>query len=57
MKDHRPQQDGDKKPQRQTGEEHGTIRGSQRDGHHPRERSDTPRGSEPETRASSSRRG
>lgn len=57
MKDRRPPDSTGKKPQRQTGEEFGNVHGAQRDGHHPRTRSDTPRGSETETRASSGKRG
>jgi hypothetical protein len=44
-------------PQQQTGEEHGKGKPGQRDGDHPKVRSDTPRGSEVETRNSSNRRG
>jgi hypothetical protein len=53
-----PQQANEKaKPQQQEGEEFGKIRRRQVDeANHPN-RSDTPRGSEPETRGSSGRRG
>jgi hypothetical protein len=45
------------KPQQQTGEEFGKVGSSQRKGNSQPERSDTPRGSEPETRGNSGRRG
>jgi hypothetical protein len=59
MKDgNEPKQANEKrKPQQQEGEEFGSIRGAQRQGNRIPERSDTPRGSEPETRGSSGRRG
>jgi hypothetical protein len=44
-------------PAEQTGEEFGKGKPGQRDGDHPKVRSDTPRGSEVETRNSSNRRG
>jgi len=44
-------------PAQQTGEEHGGGKPGQRDGNFPKVRSDTPRGSEVETRNSSNRRG
>ncbi|QSB43699.1 hypothetical protein IDJ81_09990 [Tsuneonella flava] len=44
------------KPQNQVGENHGAINGPQRTGHNTRT-TDTPRGSEVETRNSSNRRG
>ena len=49
--------DAPKKPQQQTGEEFGTVGGPQREGNRIPERSDTPRGSEPETRGAGGRRG
>jgi hypothetical protein len=58
MKDRKQPDDGRAtKPQQQTGEEFGSVHGSQRGGNNIPERSDTPRGSEPETRATSGRRG
>ena len=45
------------KPQQQTGEEFGSVHKRQREGNRIPERSDTPRGSEPETRGASGRRG
>jgi hypothetical protein len=59
MKDgNEPQQANDAmKPQQQEGEEFGSVKGPQRKGNRIPERSDTPRGSEPETRGSSGRRG
>lgn len=44
-------------PQQQEGEEFGKVHGPQRKGNRIPERSDTSRGSEPETRGSSGRRG
>jgi hypothetical protein len=49
--------DAEKKPGQQTGEEHGSIKGGQRGEDDFKGRSDTPRGSETETRGSSGRRG
>jgi hypothetical protein len=46
-----------KSPKQQTGEEFGKIGEAQREGNREPERSDTPRGSEPETRGNSGRRG
>jgi hypothetical protein len=46
-----------KKPQQQTGEEFGSIKGQQRGERDFKGRGDTPRGSEPETRGASGRRG
>lgn len=46
-----------KPPQQQTGEEFGTVKGPQREGNRIPERSDTARGSEPETRGAGGRRG
>jgi hypothetical protein len=59
MKDgNEPQQANEKaRPQQQEGEEFGKIHGSQRKGNRIPERADTPRGSEPETRGNSGRRG
>jgi hypothetical protein len=58
MEERKQPDDGSaKKPQKQTGEEFGSVRGAQRNGNNDPERSDTPRGSEPETRAASGRRG
>jgi hypothetical protein len=59
MKDgNEPKQANEKnKPQQQEGEEFGSIQGSQRKGNRIPERSDTPRGSEPEQRGTSGRRG
>ena len=59
MKDgNEPKQANEKmKPQQQEGEEFGSIHGAQRKGNRIRERSDTPRGSEPETRGASGQRG
>ena len=45
------------KPQQQTGEEHGSIKGRQRGENDFAGKSDTPRGSEPEIRGASGRRG
>lgn len=50
----RPDPNDDRKPERQTGEDHGSIKGRQR---RSAGRSDIPRGSETETRAAASRRG
>ncbi|HEY8603411.1 hypothetical protein [Tsuneonella suprasediminis] len=52
----RPDATPDQAPQNQTDEDHGTINGPQRTGHNTRA-TDTPRGSEVETRNSSNRRG
>jgi hypothetical protein len=46
----------DKKPQNQADEEHGSVKGAQVTEETMRRRSDTPRGSEPETRAAASNR-
>ena len=51
-----PATEPDKKPQNQASEEHGSIKGAQVTEDNMRRRSDTARGSEPETRASSSNR-
>jgi len=45
------------KPQQQTGEEFGSIKGRQRGENDFKGRNDTPRGSEPEQRGTSGRRG
>lgn len=45
------------KPQQQTGEEHGSIKGRQRGEDDFHGKSDTPRGAEPEIRGASRRRG
>ena len=45
------------KPQQQTGEEFGAVKGRQRGEDDFRRRNDTPRGSEPEQRGTSGRRG
>jgi hypothetical protein len=59
MKDgNEPSQDQSKlKPRQQTGEEHGSVRGRQRSEDDFTGKSDTPRGSEPEIRGTSGRRG
>ena len=44
------------KPQQQTGEEFGSVKSGQLDDHNRQERSDTPRGSETETREQAGRR-
>jgi len=49
--------DAPKKPQQQTGEEFGSIKQGQLNDRSMPERSDTPRGSETETRSAASRRG
>ena len=46
-----------KQPQQQTGEEFGSLKKGQLDDRNRQERSDTPRGSETETRSAASRRG
>ena len=51
----RPDPAPDHKPQKQTGEDQGAIKGPQRTGHNTRV-DDTPRGSEVETRNSSNLR-
>ena len=48
--------DGKKKPQQQTGEEFGSIKGRQRGEDDFKGKSDTPRGSETETREAAGRR-
>ena len=49
--------DAPKKPHQQTGEEFGSIKGRQRGEDDFKGKSDTPRGSEPEIRGASGRRG
>ena len=49
--------DAPKRPQQQTGEEFGTIKRRQRGEDDFKGKSDTPRGSEPEIRGASGRRG
>ena len=57
MKNRKQPDDGQtRKPREQTGEEFGSSPSPQRRGNNDPERSDTPRGSEPETRSASSRR-
>ena len=51
----RPDATPDQKPQNQTGEDQGSIKGPQRTSHNTRV-TDTARGSEPETRNSSNNR-
>ena len=50
----RPNSNDDRKPERQTDEDHGSVKSRQQRN---AERSDTARGSETETRAAASRRG
>lgn len=57
MRNENRRKENKKKPQQQTGEEFGSIRSGQLDDRNRQERSDTARGSEPETRAAGSRRG
>lgn len=59
MKDRKGPRDAsaEMKPQRQTGEQFGSVHTRQRKGNRIPERSDTPRGSEPETRGASGPRG
>lgn len=59
MKDGNEPQDATSKtkPQNQRSESEGRIKGAQRDGHSANGGHDTARGSEPETRAASYRRG
>ena len=49
--------DQTKKPQQQTGEQFGSVKGPQRGEDDFQGKSDTPRGSEPEIRGASGRRG
>ena len=57
MRTDNQQNEGTKKPQQQTGEEFGAIKGRQRGEGDFKGKSDTPRGSEPELRGASGRRG
>ena len=57
MRTDNQQNDVPKKPQQQTGEEFGSVKGPQRGEGDFKGKSDTPRGSEPETRGASGRRG
>lgn len=58
MKDgNQPDQGQSQKPQQQTGEEHGSIKGPIRGKDDFSGKGDTPRGSEPENRGASGRRG
>ena len=57
MRNDNQQNDGRKKPQQQTGEEFGSIKGRQRGEDDFKGKSDTQRGSEPELRGASGRRG
>ena len=52
-----PAADPAKKPQNQADEDHGSVKGRQVTEDNMRRRSDTARGSEPETRSAASRRG
>ena len=57
MRNDNQQNEAPKKPQQQTGEEFGSIKGRQRGEDDFKGKGDTPRGSEPEIRGSSGRRG
>ena len=57
MRNDNQSNDAPKRPQQQTGEEFGAVKSAQREGNRIPERSDTPRGSEPEIRGASGRRG
>jgi hypothetical protein len=57
MRTDNQQNEGRWKPQQQTGEEFGSIKGRQRSEDDFKGKSDTPRGSEPELRGASGRRG
>ena len=57
MRNDNQQDDTAKKPQQQTGEEFGSVKGRQRGEDDFKGKSDTPRGSEPEIRGSSGPRG
>lgn len=57
MRNDNQQDETAKKPVQQTGEEFGSVKGRQRGEADFKGRSDTPRGSEPETRGASGRRG
>ena len=56
MRTDNQQNEGKKKPQQQTGEEFGSIKGRQRGEDDFKGRADTPRGSEPETAGAARRR-
>ena len=53
---HQPNDPAKLKPKQETGEEFGSIKRGQRPENQPYGRSDTPRGSEPDTRGSSGAR-
>jgi hypothetical protein len=53
MRNDNQQGDTPKKPQQQTGEEFGSVKGSQRGDDDFKGKSDTPRGSEPDVRGAS----
>ena len=57
MRNDNQQNETPNKPQQQTGEEFGSIKGRQRGEDDFKGRNDTPRGSEPEQRGTSGRRG
>ena len=57
MRNDKQANDAPKQPQQQTGEEFGSIKGPQRGETDFKGKSDTPRGSEPEIRGASGRRG
>ena len=57
MRNDKQANDQRKAPQRQTGEEYGSIRGPQRGASDFKGKGNTPRGSEPELRGVSGRRG
>jgi hypothetical protein len=57
MRNDNQSHDAPKRPQQQTGEEVGSIKGRQRGEDDFKGKSDTPRGSEPELRGASGRRG
>lgn len=57
MRNDKQQNDTTKKPQQQTGEEFGSVKGRQRDEDDFKGKSDTARGSEPGIRGSSTQRG
>ena len=57
MRNDNQSNDAPKRPQQQTGEEFGSLKGPQRGETDFKGKSDTPRGSEPEIRGASGRRG
>ena len=57
MRNDKQKNEAPTKPQQQTGEEFGSIKGRQRGEGDFQGKGDTPRGSEPETRGAGSRRG